>query len=278
MPSRRVEDDSAPLTTKKQRLDAAATQPKKDAREVKANFGRHGRGMTVSIPNHPIAVESTDNKDDDDARHHTVHMAICVARDDFDTPVDAICAHQANPALLNRLHFPVSLHLLSLVLTTCVMAVCAVLALAHEATVTATPLSSTLTVAVLALAACFGNLLLGADATAPQHILLGVTSRVPMDQAAVYVDSSFTKSIFGNPFKLVNLRPQNCEYYVKGITGQVRVTEMGDFLLAMSAEDGKTHIIVTCHARSQHEPASYLRPAEGRRILLHHCAQQGRHA
>jgi hypothetical protein len=46
------------------------------------------------------------------------------------------------------------------------MTVCAVLVLAHEATVTATPLSPTLTVAVLALAACFSNLLLGADATA----------------------------------------------------------------------------------------------------------------
>jgi hypothetical protein len=127
----------------------------------------------------------------------------------FVTPVDTCCAPKANPALLNRLHFPVSLHLQSLVLTTCVMAVCSVLALAHEATVTATPLSSTLTVTVLALAACFGNLLLGADATAPQHISLGVTFRVPMDQAAVYVDSGCTKSIFGNPFKLINLWPQN---------------------------------------------------------------------
>ncbi len=163
-----AEDDNAPSTTKKPRLYAAATQHKKDTREVKANFGRHGGGMTVSVSNHPIAVDSTDNEDDDDARHHTVHMAICVARDDLAMPVDACCAHanQANPALLNRLHFPVSLHLPSLVLTICAMAVCAVLALAHEATVTATPLSSTLTVAVLALAACFGNLLLGANATA----------------------------------------------------------------------------------------------------------------
>ena len=32
------EDDTAPPTTKKPRHDAAATQPKKDASEVKANF------------------------------------------------------------------------------------------------------------------------------------------------------------------------------------------------------------------------------------------------
>lgn len=241
-----AEDDNAPSTVKKPRLDAASTQNKKDAREVKANFSRHGGGMTVSVPNHPIAVDSSDDEDDYDARHHTVHMAICVAREDLAMPVDACCAPviDTNPALLNRLHFPVSLHLPSLVLTICAMAVCAVLALAHEATVTATPISSTLAVAVLALAACFGNLLLGADATAPQHISLGVTSRVPMDQAAVYVDSGCTKSIFGNPFKLVNLRRPDREYYVKGIAGQVRVTEMGDFPLAMRADDGKTHIIV----------------------------------
>jgi hypothetical protein len=65
-----------------------------------------------------------------------------------------------------------------------------------------------------------------------------------MDQAAVYVDSGCTKSIFGNPFKLINLRRPDCEYYVKGIAGQVRVTEMGDFPLAIRADDGKTHIIV----------------------------------
>jgi len=46
---------------------------------VKANFRRHGGGMTVSVPNHPIAVDSSDDEDDDNARHHTVHMAICVA-------------------------------------------------------------------------------------------------------------------------------------------------------------------------------------------------------
>ncbi len=241
-----TEDDTAPPTTKKPRHNAAASQPKKDAREVKANFGRHSGGMTVLVSNHPIAVDKTDDEDDDDACHHTVHMAICVAQDDINTPVDACCApaRLANPALLNRLHFPVSLHLQSLVLTTCVMAVCAVLVLAHEAIVTATLLSSTLTVAVLALATCFGNLLLGTNATAPQHISLGVTSRVPMDQAAVYVDSGCTKLIFGNPFQLVNLRPPKREYYVKGMAGQVRVTEMGDFPLAMRAEDGKTHIIM----------------------------------
>jgi hypothetical protein len=65
-----------------------------------------------------------------------------------------------------------------------------------------------------------------------------------MDQAAVYVDSGCTKSIFRNPYKLINLWPLKHDYYVKGIAGQDRMTEMGDFPLAMRAEDCKTHVIV----------------------------------
>jgi hypothetical protein len=42
----------------------------------------------------------------------------------------------------------------------------------HEATVTATPLSFAMMVAVLTLAACVGNLLLSASATASLHITL----------------------------------------------------------------------------------------------------------
>ncbi len=45
--------------------------------------------MTVSVSNHPIAVDSSDDEDDDDARRHVVHMAICAEHDNANTPVNA---------------------------------------------------------------------------------------------------------------------------------------------------------------------------------------------
>jgi hypothetical protein len=36
--------------------------------------------MTVSVSNHLIAVDSTNDEDNDYACHHMVHMAICIAR------------------------------------------------------------------------------------------------------------------------------------------------------------------------------------------------------
>ncbi len=66
--------------------------------------------MTVSVSNHPIAVDSTDNKDNHDARRHAVHMAICAVRSNANTPVDACCmpARLIHSPLLsgNRLSFP----------------------------------------------------------------------------------------------------------------------------------------------------------------------------
>jgi hypothetical protein len=76
-------------------------------------------------------------------------------------------------------------------------------------------------VAVLALAACVGNLLLNANTNAPLHITLEVVNWVPRDQVAVYVDSGCTKSIFSNKHKLVNVRFPDRDYYVQGIARQV---------------------------------------------------------
>jgi hypothetical protein len=56
----------------------AASQPKKDSCKVKANFSSHSKGMTVSVShlrdlNHPIPVDSTDDKDNNDHRHASTH-------------------------------------------------------------------------------------------------------------------------------------------------------------------------------------------------------------
>jgi len=115
--------------------------------------------MTVSVSNHPIAVDSSDDEDDDDARRHVVHMAICTEHDDANTPVDACSTSTVltHSSLLKRLNFLVSMQLLGLVLSICAMAVCAVLVLAHEAIITITLICSALTVTILALAACLGK-------------------------------------------------------------------------------------------------------------------------
>ena len=60
----------------------------------------------------------------------------------------------------------------------------------------------------------------------------------PPGAACDSVDSCFTKSIFGNEHKLVNVRSEapDLDYYVLGIAGQVHVTEMGNFPLAMCGD------------------------------------------
>ncbi len=89
--------------------------------------------MTVSVSNHPIAMDSSDDEDDDDARRHVVHMAICAEHDDANTPVDACRTPTGltHTSLLKKLNFLVSMQLLSLVLSICAMAVCAVPVLAQ---------------------------------------------------------------------------------------------------------------------------------------------------
>ena len=115
--------------------------------------------MTISVSNHPIAVDSSDDEDDDDVRRHVVHMAICAEHDNANTPVDA-CRTPAgltHSSLRKRLNFLVNMQLQSLVLAMCAMVVCAVLVLAHEAIVTTTLICLALSVTILALAACFGK-------------------------------------------------------------------------------------------------------------------------
>jgi hypothetical protein len=74
--------------------------------------------------------------------------------------------------------------------------------------------------------------------------IYGAVQRVPGDTRAVYVDSGCTKSVFCNTHKLVNVRKPDRPYRIIGVGGQLKVSHIGDFPLALRSEDGQTYTVV----------------------------------
>ena len=73
-------------------------------------------------------------------------------------------------------------------------------------------------------------------------VVLGVfKGNVPNAEKAVYVDSGCTHSVFFSKEKLHNLRAPDREYIIKGVSGQIRVTRIGDFPLSLRDEKGQTY-------------------------------------
>jgi hypothetical protein len=68
--------------------------------------------------------------------------------------------------------------------------------------------------------------------------------RVPTDRRAVYIDSGCTKSVFCNDSKLINVRVPDRKFRIVGVGGQLPVTKIGDFPLALRNSDGSTHTAV----------------------------------
>ena len=72
--------------------------------------------------------------------------------------------------------------------------------------------------------------------------VLGVfKGNVPNAEKAVYVDSGCTHSVFFTKEKLHNLRAPDREYIIKGVSGQIRVTKVGDFPLSLRDTNGETY-------------------------------------
>jgi hypothetical protein len=51
--------------------------------------------------------------------------------------------------------------------------------------------------------------------------------------SGVWIDTGYTKSVFNNPKKLINVRPTQGTYVVQGVAGQVRASGQGDFPLSL---------------------------------------------
>ena len=63
-------------------------------------------------------------------------------------------------------------------------------------------------------------------------------------KSKVYIDSGCTKTVFCNLKKLTNTRKPDGEYIIKGVGGNIRVTRMGDFPMALKHKDGTVHVKV----------------------------------
>ena len=82
---------------------------------------------------------------------------------------------------------------------------------------------------------------------------------IPNCDRAVWADSGCTKTIFRNARKLCNLRPPDRPYYIKGVGGDVEVTQMGDLTLTLQDKQGVdyTRVIKDCLVAPQ-APANLL--------------------
>ncbi len=68
--------------------------------------------------------------------------------------------------------------------------------------------------------------------------------RVPDEKRAVYIDSGCTKSVFCNDSNLINVRTSAQRFRIVGVGGELPVTKIGDFPLALHSSDGSTHTAV----------------------------------
>jgi hypothetical protein len=93
---------------------------------------------------------------------------------------------------------------------------------------------SFLTAAVMAAAQLVPN----------KHMLFATIQNVPHNKLAVYVDSGCSKSVFSHARKLINVRTPERTYRVIGVGGQIEVTEVGDFPLAMRDNKGNTTVVL----------------------------------
>ena len=60
----------------------------------------------------------------------------------------------------------------------------------------------------------------------------------------VYIDSGCTKTVFCNFKKMINTRKPDGEHIAKGVEGNIRVANMGDFPMALKHKHGTLHVKV----------------------------------
>ena len=238
----KLDEDSTPTPAKKSKQDAADSQ-KRDGKKVTA-------GLAMNL-------ECDEEAGDTRTVYTTAQMALvyqtesCVYIDEL--PLLTRLAIVYLPSFLRptivRIHDVACAHL-RLILSVCMVitiaAVCYCTYIVHQHAQKMDEIAAALFVfATYALYA--GMIVLDRIENSFSDIwgaVYGAVQRVPRNLRGVYLDSGCTKSVFGNQHKLINVRPTDRNYRIVGVGGEIIVTKMGDFPLALRSDDGKTHVVV----------------------------------
>ena len=77
-----------------------------------------------------------------------------------------------------------------------------------------------------------------------RYALTAAKSFIHDSENTVWIDSGCTKTVFRHPGKLQNLQPPDDDYFINGVGGVIRATQMGDFHIALQDPQGRTHVRV----------------------------------